>query len=183
MSIRIQYLELVTFLGNFDARAIVSRHHRVHPMRRTVRRRLDRSSIRHRRRHHRNSWDRVVTNSVMKGAQTTIELAAIAILIGLLAIAPVGAFEVLPDNNLTGRFSKDWGPRCCMWARKREPGSDERWTARRNFEAIRIACRYASRLRDRSPYSALLGWLGRPIQSLATATTKHRRDMECRCER
>ena len=38
----------------------------------------------------------------MKRAQTTIVLAAIAILIGLLAIAPVGAFEVLPDKNLTG---------------------------------------------------------------------------------
>jgi hypothetical protein len=31
-----------------------------------------------------------------------LSLAAIAILIGLLAIAPVGAFEVLPDKNLTG---------------------------------------------------------------------------------
>jgi hypothetical protein len=31
-----------------------------------------------------------------------LSLAAIATLIGLLAIAPVGAFEVLPDKNLTG---------------------------------------------------------------------------------
>jgi len=38
----------------------------------------------------------------MKLAKTTIKLAAIAILIGLLAIGPVGAFENLPDKNLTG---------------------------------------------------------------------------------
>src|ERR1035437_2092492 len=38
----------------------------------------------------------------MKRAQTTILLAAIAIQIGRLASAPVGAFEVLPDKNLTG---------------------------------------------------------------------------------
>ena len=38
----------------------------------------------------------------MKRAQIKIVLAAIAMVIGLLAIAPVGAFEVLPDKNLTG---------------------------------------------------------------------------------
>lgn len=40
--------------------------------------------------------------SGMKRAQAIIELAAIATLIGLLAIAPVGAFEILPDKDLTG---------------------------------------------------------------------------------
>jgi uncharacterized protein YraI len=31
-----------------------------------------------------------------------LSLAAIATLIGLLALAPAGAFEILPDKNLTG---------------------------------------------------------------------------------
>jgi len=40
--------------------------------------------------------------SGMKRARAIIELAVIATLIGLLAIAPVGAFEILPDKDLTG---------------------------------------------------------------------------------
>ena len=43
-----------------------------------------------------------LTDITLKRAQTKIVLAAIAILIGLLIIVPVGAFENLPDKNLTG---------------------------------------------------------------------------------
>jgi hypothetical protein len=38
----------------------------------------------------------------MKWAWTVAKLVAIATLVGILAIAPVGAFEVLPNKNLTG---------------------------------------------------------------------------------
>jgi hypothetical protein len=38
----------------------------------------------------------------MKRAWTVTKLVAIATLVGILATAPVGAFEVLPDKNLTG---------------------------------------------------------------------------------
>ena len=38
----------------------------------------------------------------MKRAWTATKLVAIATLVGILATAPVGAFEVLPDKNLTG---------------------------------------------------------------------------------
>jgi hypothetical protein len=38
----------------------------------------------------------------MKGAWAAIKLVAIATLVVILAAAPVGAFEVLPDKNLTG---------------------------------------------------------------------------------
>ena len=38
----------------------------------------------------------------MKRAWAATKLVAIATLVGILATAPVGAFEVLPDKNLTG---------------------------------------------------------------------------------
>jgi len=38
----------------------------------------------------------------MKRAWAAIKVVAIAILVGILATAPVGAFEVRPDKNLTG---------------------------------------------------------------------------------
>ena len=40
--------------------------------------------------------------SPMKRLWTATKLVAIATLVGILATAPVGAFEVLPDKNLTG---------------------------------------------------------------------------------